>query len=253
MTLQKRKWYKNPLVLDWLDVLAILAWGILLLNYWLTGKLTLLLHPRFFGLNVLAGVILLLIGGLEAWKLLRERRPPPVRHLTLFPPGWMSGIFLATACLGLLVAPRPLMGQAAMQQGISDPLTLTRGQPQAFRPSTRPETRSLIDWVRTLNVYPEPDTYTGQKAKVQGFAVHPPEIPDNYLTITRFTIIHCALDAYPVGLPVKLAQSRTAYPPDTWFEVDGRMITEMLNNKRQLVIQAKALQPIPAPKNPYAY
>jgi len=245
--------FKKSLVLDWLDVLAILAWGVLLLSYWLTDKLGLLIHPRYFGLSVVAGIILLVLGSAEAWKLLHSRRRPSVQHLSFFPPGWMSGLFLVTACLGLLIAPRPLMGQAAVEQGISESLALTRVQPQAFRPSTRPETRSLIDWVRTLNVYPEPDAYAGQKVKVQGFVVYPPGLPDSYLMITRFTIIHCALDAYPVGLPVKLPQSRTAFAPDTWLEIRGQMISETLANKRQLVIEAASLQPIPAPKNPYAY
>jgi len=193
------------------------------------------------------------LGGVTVWKLLQRQRRLPVKHLTFFPPGWMSGLFLMTACLGLLIAPRPLLGQAAIEQGISEPLALTRIQPQAFRPSTRPEARSLIDWVRTLNVYPEPDAYAGQKVKVQGFVVYPPELPDSYLMLTQFTIIHCALDAYPVGLPVKLPQSRTAFAPDTWLEIRGQMTTETLADKRQLVIAAESLQPIPAPKNPYAY
>lgn len=244
---------KNPLALDWLDVLAVFAWGVLLLYYWFTDKLGLLIHPRYFGLTIVTGLMLLVLGGSQTWKLLRRARRPALRHVTLFPPGWMSGLFLLTACLGLVITPRPLMGQAAIQQGISDPLTLTRVQPQAFRPSSRPETRSLIDWVRTLNVYPEPDAYSGQAVKVQGFVVYPPELSTDYLTITRFTIIHCALDAYPVGLPVKLPQNRTAYTPDRWLEIRGQMITETLNNKRQLVIDATTLSPIPVPKNPYAY
>jgi uncharacterized repeat protein (TIGR03943 family) len=66
-------------------------------------------------------------------------------------------------------------------------------------------------------------------------------------------IAHCALDAYPVALPVRLTQSRKAYPPDTWFEIEGQMITADLEGKRQLTIQAQSLKPIPEPKNPYEY
>ncbi len=237
--------------LDWLDLLAISAWGVLLLNYWLTGKLGLLIHPRYFWLSITAGFGLLLISALGVWQL---RQPgSKVRHFTLFPPGWMSGLLLAAACLGLLVTPRPFASQTALQRGVTESLALSRAQPQTFRASTRPEARSLIDWVRTLAVYPEPDAYTGQKVKVQGFVIHSPELPDQYLTLSRFAITCCAADAYPVGLPVKLTQSRITYPPDTWLEIEGQMITDNLAGKRQLTIQASALKPIPEPKNPYAY
>lgn len=240
-------------ILDWLDVAAMTAWGLLLLNYWLTGKLNLLIHPRYFGLSVAAGFGLLIIAGLGIWRLLWLRPAANVRHVTLFPPGWMSGLLLATACLGLLVTPRPFASQTALQRGVTESLTLTRMQPQAFRANAQPEARSLIDWVRTLAVYPEPDAYAGQKVKVQGFVVHSPELPDQYLTLSRFAITCCAADAYPVGLPLKLTQSRKAYPPDTWLEIVGQMRTENLAEKRQLVIQARSIQPIPEPKNPYAY
>ena len=238
---------------DWLDVLAISAWGILLLNYWLTGKLGLLIHPRYFGLSVVTGIGLLIIGALGGARLLRARSVTQVQHFTLFPPGWMSGLLLAAACLGLLVSPRPFASQTALQRGVAESLTLTRMQPQAFRADSRPEERSLIDWVRTLAVYPEPDAYIGQQVKVQGFVIHSPELPEQYLTLARFAITCCAADAYPVGLPVKLTGSRQAYPPDTWLEIEGQMTTENLAHKRQLTIQAKVLQPIPEPKNPYAY
>jgi uncharacterized repeat protein (TIGR03943 family) len=71
--------------------------------------------------------------------------------------------------------------------------------------------------------------------------------------ITRFVITCCAADAYPVGLPVKLKENRTAYPADSWFEVEGRMITETFKGKRQLTIEANSLKKIPKPTNPYYY
>ncbi|WP_368669027.1 hypothetical protein [Corallococcus sp. CA053C] len=46
---------------------------------------------------------------------------------------------------------------------------------------------------------------------------------------------------------------RSSYPPDSWLQVRGSMITETLNSQRQLVIQASAIEPIPEPRDPYAY
>jgi uncharacterized repeat protein (TIGR03943 family) len=245
---------KTQTFLPWLDVLAIAAWGILMLKYWLTGKLNLLIHPNYFWLVITGGLGLLVVSGLKALELLqRRRRTKATAHITLFPPGFSSALLLATAIIGLLFTPRVFASQAALQRGVTDSLGATRSQPQAFRSSVRPEERSLLDWVRTLNVYPEPDAYTGQKVKLQGFVIHPPELPQKYLLLSRFVITCCAADAYPVGLPVKLTQNRQVYPPDSWLEVQGQMITENLGGKRQLAIQASSLKQISEPKNPYDY
>jgi uncharacterized repeat protein (TIGR03943 family) len=80
-----------------------------------------------------------------------------------------------------------------------------------------------------------------------------PNLPDNYFTLTRFVITCCAADAYPVGLPVELTQSRGSVASNHWFTVKGKMITETLNGKRQVVIQASSTNPISEPENPYSY
>ena len=245
-------------LLPWLDVVAIAAWGVLLLNYWLSEKLFLLIHPNYIGLTVAAGIFLLLVSGLKGLSLLRTNRNrpgfAPMQHITLFPPGFGSLLLLAVAIAGLLTTPRAFASQTALDRGVTDAITLTRVKPQSFRASTRTEDKTLIDWIRTLQVYPEPDAYTGQKAKVQGFVVYPPKLPEQYLLITRFVITCCAADAYPVSLPVKLTTGdRKSYPPDSWLEIEGQMLTETLDGKRQLTIQAKSLKTISEPKNPYNY
>ncbi len=263
---------KSKITLSWLDVLALLAWGALLLKYWLTGQLKLLIHPNYFLLVFATSIILLIFSGFKAWQLLEELgnrtsqsgQTEAVGHITLFPPGWGSGLLVLTAIAGFLIAPKVLTSQTALQRGVTESLPAMRSQPQSFRTSTKSEERSLIDWVRTLNAYPEPDAYTGQKAKVKGFVVHLPQLPDNYLLISRFVITCCAVDAYPIGIPVKLGSSRDAYPPDTWLEIEGEMIAQILpvdrtaigetdSDKRQLVLAAKSLKEIPTPADPYDY
>lgn len=246
-------------VAPWLDVLAIVAWGGLFLKYWATGKLYLLIHPNYMWLTVAAGVALLIVGGLQTVTLIRQRLKrvrqsgQTTQHITLLPSGWSSVLLLVVAILGLVISPRAFASQTALDRGVTDTLTMTRVKPQAFRASSNSEDKSIIDWVRTLTVYPEPDAYTGQKVKVQGFVIHPPTLSSQYLLISRFVITCCAADAYPISLPVKLSRSRDAYKTDSWQEVEGQMITETLDGKRQLVIEAKALKSIPEPKNPYNY
>jgi uncharacterized repeat protein (TIGR03943 family) len=253
---KKTKINLQNLLFPWLDALAVTTWGILMLQYWLSGKLYLLIHPNFFGLVVGCGIAFVIIGLLKIREVWRERRRAAtsnLQHLNLFPPGWGSSLLLTVAILGLMITPRVFASDTAMQLGVTDLLSTGRAQPQSFRPSTRPEDRSLVDWARTLNVYPEPDSYTGQDAKVQGFVIHPPDIGEEYIFLARFVLTCCAADAYPIGLPVKLPENQKRYPPDTWLEIEGKMITETLAGKRNLTIAATSIKQIPQPRNPYSY
>ncbi|MFM6013064.1 MAG: TIGR03943 family putative permease subunit [Dolichospermum sp.] len=243
--------------IPWLDVVAIAAWGILMLKYWLTGKLYLLIHPDYFWLAIVGGIVLLIVAlfkGLQLWKHRRQADKANALHINVFPPGWGSLLLLTAAILGLIITPRAFASQTALDRGVTELIGAIRVQPQAFRAQVRPEERSLVDWVRTLNVYPEPDAYTGQKVKVQGFVIHQPNVSQEYIFLARFILNCCAADAYPVGLPVQLpTYSRQKYPPDTWLEVEGQMTTQTIGDKRQLTIAANSLKKIPQPQNPYSY
>lgn len=258
-TSRRRPNFQN-LFLPLLDILALTSWGILLLKYWLSNELYLLIHPNYFVLVIVTGFALLIIATLRGLQLYNQVQQqargravilPVGQHISLFPPGWSSVLLTITAILGLVITPQVFASQTAIQRGVTESISLTRAQPQSFESPKNPAERTLIEWVRTLNVYPEPDAYTNQAVKVKGFAVHPSDLPPQYLMISRFIITCCAADAYPVGLPVKLKENRTSYPIDSWFEVEGKMITETFNGRRQLTIEASSLKNIPKPKNPY--
>ncbi len=251
-----------------LDILALIGWGALLLKYSFNGQLRLLIHPNYFLLVTITGICLVLLGTFKIWTWLNTIRQKSysgsLQHISLVPPAVSSGLLILAALAGIIITPSPLTSQMALQRGISESLPLTRIQAQSFGATVKPEEKTLIQWVRTLNAYPEPDAYKGQKAKVTGFVVHLPGLPDNYLLISRFILTCCAVDAYPVGLPVKLPKSRQNYPADSWLEIEGEMITETLPvepqqmslygaNRRQLVIQAENIKPIPTPEDPYGY
>jgi uncharacterized repeat protein (TIGR03943 family) len=250
MTVKSFPWVN---ITDWLTVVAMAAWGVLLLQFWTSGKLGILIHPKYFGLTLSAGFFMLIIAIFQGLKLWRQPKGLRMQHFSLLSPQWLSVILLVSALVGFIFPLKPFASQTAIQRGLQDTAVVTRARPQAFRTESSPESRSLLEWVRTLDVYPEPDAYQGQKVSVDGFVVYPEKLSDRYLTLARFAITCCAADAYPVGLPVKLNQSRKSYPVDQWFAVKGQMQTEMLEGKRQLVIVASSLKPIPEPKNPYSY
>ncbi|MEM9927793.1 MAG: TIGR03943 family protein [Cyanobacteria bacterium P01_D01_bin.50] len=252
---RQSKTLKN--LLPWLDVLAITGWGFLLLKYWLTQELYLLIHPNYFPLVIFGGIGLIVIGIAKGLQLLRRREAiPDVQHMNLIPPRFGSILLIVVAISGFLITPQVFASDKALQRGVTD---LSGGnsrlQPQSFRASVRPEERSLVDWTRTLSVYPEPDAYTGQKVKVTGFVIHPPDLGNEYLFIARFVLTCCAADAYPVGLPLKLkaGETREKFKRDSWIEVEGEMATETFSGKRQLTIISNSVKKVSRPKNPYSY
>jgi uncharacterized repeat protein (TIGR03943 family) len=246
----------QPLFLPWLEVFAVLAWGSLLLKYWLDGSLNILIHPNYFNLVAITGLAFLLIGLSKGYQIFRHprRTAPTTGHISLLPSGWTTVLLLGTAIIGLATTPRVFASTTAIQRGVTEAVSITRSHPQSFRSQNKPENRSLIDWVRTLNTYPEPDTYSGQKVDISGFVVAAPQLGKNYFLLSRFILTCCAADAYPIALPVQLTTSSpTPYKPDSWLQVQGRMATVTLEGKRQLVVVATAIKPISPPKNPYDY
>ncbi len=241
------------------DAVMLLLWGLMLLRFTLTGKLYLLLHPDYMWLAHLAMGMLLALGlarSVQVGLSYRQGQGQTLRsqeHLALLPRQLSVGLLIAIAMVGLLYTPRPFASETAFQRGITDVLGQTRSRPQRFSLGNNPEERTIVDWVRTLNVYPEPDAYTGQKVKVSGFVTHIPGWPNHIFMISRFVLTCCAADAYPVGLPVVLPEGTPLPAPDTWLEVEGSLQTTPLDGKRQLTIGSATLSEIPEPRTPYEY
>ncbi|MEL6931380.1 MAG: TIGR03943 family protein, partial [Cyanobacteria bacterium J06600_6] len=203
------------------------------------------------------------LGIIKVKSIISNRLSKNSEHITLFPPGLSSSLLLLVAIAGLIIPPKVLTSQTALKRGVGD-LPLTTVKPQAFRTATKPEERSLIEWIRTINVYPEPDAYSGQAANITGFVLHLPELPDNYVMLSRFVVTCCAVDAYPIGLPLKLETSRSDYPVDSWLTVQGvmsaetipvkdRVDSDIVTKKRSVVLNARSIKTIPTPSDPYSY
>ncbi len=252
----------------------------MLFRYWFTGKILLLLHPDYTWLSHLAAIVLLLLVIFTFYKMWVARfrktsakadsdAQQELGHVTLLPPNLSSAVLLGVAIFGLIYTPRAFASETAMQRGISETLTLTRAQPRRFVRDTAPEERTIIDWIRLVNVYPEPDAYEDEPIEVTGFVIHPETWPAGYLMISRFVLTCCAADAYPVGIPVVLngsgsgsgsssgsssdEWSRESYPVDSWLKITGTIATETLDDRRQIAIIPTQITPIEEPRNPYEY
>lgn len=240
-------------LLQWLEVLLLYAWASVLLKSVVSGQIRLLIHPNYIGLVVFTDIVLIVLASLRTRQLLRLKNLLGVATRGRWL--WSSlTILLVTAIAAWVIAPRPLGSQIALKRGVRETLPITRTSPETFRLSTQPEERSLIDWVRTINAYPEPDAYAGDPVDIEGFIIHDPKLPQNYLLVARFSITCCAVDAYPVALPVKIEGSRERFPPDTWVRVQGEAIVTSFPNtqqQRQIAIAAHNIDMIPTPADPY--
>ncbi|MEM6596556.1 MAG: TIGR03943 family protein [Cyanobacteria bacterium P01_D01_bin.36] len=270
---------KGRLRLPWRDLLDILAlgtWSAMLFRYWASDLLLLLLHPNYAWLSNSAAIVLALLALYKLGEVIQSLRASWAQsarakansssdnggHVALLPRNLSSAVLLSIAVFGLIYTPRAFASQTAVQRGIADTLTLTRTQPQRFARASAPEERTIIDWIRLVNVYPEPDAYTDEAVEVEGFVIYPESWPEGYLMVSRFVLTCCAADAYPVGLPVKLspeslqensAEDGKPYPVDTWLSVKGRVATDTLDGLRQIAIAPTDIQIIEEPKNPYEY
>ena len=111
-----------------------------------------------------------------------------------------------------------------------------------------PKERSLIDWVRMLTMNPEPESYVGQEAHVEGFIMN----VEGTVMLVRFVVACCSADARPVGLPLS-QENAQVIKNDTWVRIEGVMKEEEINGERRLVIVPKTVTEIPSPKDPYEF
>ncbi|MEM8542930.1 MAG: TIGR03943 family protein [Cyanobacteria bacterium P01_H01_bin.119] len=248
----------------YLEILALLAWGTVFLHYWFSKQIKLLIHPRFFGVVVITGIVLIALGIVRAIAVSQSRAAPQIQHVTVLPGKWSSALLLAIAVTAVIVPIQPLGSQAALQEGYTmTGLPPTRIRATQFTGGASAEERTLSEWIRTLAAYPEPDSYQGKPVKVSGFVVYPPDLSESAFMITRFVIRHCAIDAVPVGLPVLLEGDRSdhpqdswpqdSWPQDSWQEISGTLTVWERNGVREVAIAPEEISAIPEPDAPYEY
>jgi uncharacterized repeat protein (TIGR03943 family) len=153
--------------------------------------------------------------------------------------------------LGFGLTPQPLGVSSALQRGVA--LTPASGPegPSEFRLQARPETYTIKDWVKALQVDPEPDRHAGKLVRVIGFVHRDDRLPSDWFLAARFVVKCCAVDAQPVGLPVRHAGPLPA--PGQWVSVEGTWEVADLGGERRAVVGATALTAVSRPEQPYLY
>ncbi len=107
---------------------------------------------------------------------------------------------------------------------------------------------TIADWIKLLQIDPEPSNYEGRAVTVDGF-IQPKE--NGYFLVARFVLSCCIVDASPIGIYVN--QKLDDLQADEWVRVSGKFIVQEVDGKRVLAIDPDSIIKIPEPLNPYFY
>jgi uncharacterized repeat protein (TIGR03943 family) len=227
------------------------------------GEMVKYITPTLDPLTALAGVVLGVMGAMEAWHGLRTG--PGQRAAThdaehghsadgsmneALERGFIYAIVLLPLALGLVVAPRALSTSALGGEHVTR-LLLTFAQ--GFAAAARaPKPDAPLDDVGPLLAYLRKvgDGSIGQPVRVTGLVLRSNALGTGEFALLRYAIAHCVADARPVALLV-VASTSPDIQPDQWVEVDGEVASREREGDRLVTIVARRITPVEEPRNPY--
>jgi putative membrane protein len=230
-------------MMGWVAPSLVAGFGVYLLFTYASGTLHFYIHPFYIVPTVLTGFMLVVLAVLgtvgSAGGLLRPSR---------------LGVLLWTipVAAGVLVPARPLGVSTAAQRGIEAiPLGRIDDVPE-FRVDVRPETLTIKDWVKTLQADPEPERVAGKPVRVIGFVYRDGRLPADWFLVARFVVQCCAVDAQPLGIPVRLVESQIPRS-GSWVSIAGEWEVASVRGERRAVVVPTAVTLTEPPEQPYLY
>lgn len=109
----------------------------------------------------------------------------------------------------------------------------------------------LTDWARILATNSDESYYLHKTAVISGF-IYDANLGADTIWLARFVVTCCAVDAQPVGVPVRLEGWRGNYAQDQWIEVEGEFKQMETQSGAQLVLVPGNVKAIEQPDDPYA-
>jgi putative membrane protein len=225
--------------------LVAAAFGAYLLYASVSGRLYFYIHPIYIIPVVVTGVVLLAVAVLSGAgpRAATERAVPARLALALL---------AIPVAAGVLLPARPLGVSMAAQRGVDTlPLGRVDDAPE-FSVSVRPETYTIKDWVRAQQADPEPGHHAGKPVRVTGFVYRDDRLPRDWFVVARFVVQCCAVDAQPIGLPVRVAVGELP-APGNWVTIAGSWDVADIQGERRAVIAPTSVTPTERPDQPYLY
>jgi uncharacterized repeat protein (TIGR03943 family) len=226
------------------NVILLAALGALLLAKWRDGALDLYVHPAYVPTLVLAGCTLLVLAGVQLWRLVRcpADRPSGVGGRGL---SFGVALLALAVVVGALVPARPLGSAAASNQSAELP------PPAMLALTDETESWTLLEWVQALNGGVQRERLIGRRVSVVGFVHRPKDgATAGQVLVTRFVVRCCAADGLAVSLPFRNPDTDTL-AADTWVRVDGVLHFADDGARTSPFVEADRVTVVPVPTTPY--
>ncbi len=248
----------------------LLTSAALIAKLFASGEMVKYIAPALDPLTALTGVVLGVMGAMEAWRALRTG---PRRHAAeasaatcdvehghdaegtlgaALEGGLTYAVVLLPLVLGLAVTPRALGTSALGGEHVARLLlTFARGSAGASRAPTPDEPLDdigpLLAYLRRVGA-----GSVGQPVRVTGLVVRADTLGAGEFALLRYAIAHRVADARPVALLV-VAPTSADIPPDHWVEIEGEVASREREGDRLVTVVARRITPVEEPRNPYLF
>lgn len=256
----------DPRLVSLATYIAISLFNAYALLLYFEGELTLYIHPRY----VLFTVVLnsLSLAACCAGFVATARRATGA--MATGGARWRPSLTFLVA--GLVLAAAYVLPASTLSSGTADqrvdnlnaaaaPAADDSGALAAFRTGSTPTLASLDaatadlaidDWVGAFAAEPKPGFYEGKEVDIVGFVFRPEGAPRDVFYASRFVVTCCAVDAQPIGLPVRSPGWQERFEEDAWVRVRGTFVgAEEGTVDEPVVVRPERIEPTEEPQNPY--
>ncbi|HIA91715.1 TPA: TIGR03943 family protein [Candidatus Saccharibacteria bacterium] len=207
-------------------------------------QLRLYIHPRYIGFTValsLAALVVLLSNAARS-------------HAHAHSGFDKATIFLVIILGSAVIFPSQSLTSATVSQrsvGSGSAVTTPTDAPLQSLFAGSSKGLKINDWSRLLSSTQDPAYYVNKPASISGF-VYDANIDSDTVWLARFVLTCCAVDAQPVGVPVRIENWQNNYSEDQWLEVEGQFEHIQTTDGLQMVLVPESVQQIEEPSDPYA-
>ncbi len=226
-------------------LVALLGIVVYILHLGISRDLDLYIHPRYNAFTL--GMV-----GIGLGVIIVQVLTNGVSHK--HDNGKWSYLPLVIILGGALLLPARSLSSATVTQrsvGSVSSIASADEQPLDLLFSGSSKGLKLADWARILETNSDESYYAQKTARVSGF-IYDADLGDDTVWLARFVVTCCAVDAQPVGVPVRLDGWRSSYKQDQWLEVEGEFKRVETQKGSQLVLIPSSLESINQPDDPYA-
>lgn len=232
-----------------LNYLIIIFVGRFLIDLFLSGELSYLIHPRYTYFTLFAAIIAVIVGfigiifNFNVVTKTQRVKGEIFRNLIKL---LLVGILIYLPNFQINPLSSATFSQRSLDLNTLNVDDLQTSELSNFVKNT--ENITLGEWVKATNLNPDLQDYAGKKVKVSGFVYKTVHADDDLFMVSRFVVTCCAVDARPVGILVDSAQQ---FEQDKWVEVKGEFEIREIDGEDHLVIKASGIKEIEIPDQPY--